>query len=132
MKRRVPINPLQTAIYNILKEKQETPVYDKLPTKYTFPYILISDYEYELGGSKTTDITDITFELEIWTEYRGKTQVNEIAEDIITVLTAWPIDLSAHGYRVTSKDAKGGKGARQDSYFYGIIYFTAKIQNLGG
>ncbi|TWH49595.1 DUF3168 domain-containing protein [Sporomusa sp. KB1] len=132
MRRRVPINPLQTAIYNLLKEKQTTPVYDKLPKKQSFPYILISDYEYTLSGAKDTDICDITFELEIWTDYQGKTEVNEIVEDITYVLTAGKIDLSASGYKLIEKDAKSGKGARQDALFYGIVNFNAKTQNMGG
>jgi hypothetical protein len=129
--RRIPINALQKSIYEILTTKQTTPVYDSIPKDAVFPYIIISDYEFDIGGSKNVDICKVTFELEIWTKYEGKAEVNSIAEDMTNVLTAWPIDLSAENFNVLSQSVKGGKGARQDGYFYGIVYFTAEIQNLG-
>ncbi len=130
--RRIPINALQKGIYSILSQYQTTDVYDGVPENAAMPYILISDYEYEVQGAKTTDITEITFELEVWTDYGGKAEVNSISEEIATVLTAWPIDLSEDNFKVLSQTVRGGRGTRQDDLFYGIVYFVAQIQNLGG
>ncbi|MBU2703878.1 hypothetical protein Ga0466249_005028 [Sporomusaceae bacterium BoRhaA] len=133
MIRRLPIDALQKGIYDILSMKQDSaPVYDNVPSESDLLYILLSDYEYEFINAKTMDISEITFEIEIWTEYRGKSQVNTIAEEIVALLTAWPIDLSANGFKVLSQDAKGGRGSRQEDLFYGIVNFTARVQNIGG
>ena len=132
MIRRLPIDALQEGIYDILSTKQDSaPVYDNVPSESDFPYILLSDYEYEFMGAKVMDISEITFEIEIWTEYRGKTAVNTISEEIIAILTSWPIDLSESGFKVISQDAKGGRGSRQDNLFCGVVNFTARVQNLG-
>lgn len=150
MIRRLPVNALSKAIYDILSTKQTTLVFDGEPgykkddagnylrdsdgnrIPVDFPYILISDYEYEFGGAKDIDITDVMFELEIWTSYAGKKEVNTIAEEVVNVLTAWPMDLSADGFIVSDKDAKGGKGTRSEENFYGIVNFSVKVQNVGG
>lgn len=135
MIRRIPINAFQDAVGEILKTKQTTPVYGSVPGKVEPPYIVISDYSFETGGSKGADITDMKLEIEIWSRYKGKGEINTIAEDIATVLTAWPIDLDSDGYRVMSKDVVGGRGERltrnNDDYFCGIVFVQAKIQNNG-
>jgi hypothetical protein len=95
------------------------------------PYVTFSDYEYEFSGSKDADIVSISLEIEIWSDYAGKAVINDIAEDLIAVLTAWSIDLSADGFRVLSQDVKNGKGAKSDEYFYGVVYFGARVQNVG-
>lgn len=129
--RRLPLNPLQKGVYEILATKQTTPVYDCVAEDAIFPYIAFSDYEFEVEGSKTSDISVITLEIEIWSDYAGKAVINDVAEDIIAVLTAWNIDLSADGFNVLSQDVRGGKGARHEGLFYGVVYFTARVQNIG-
>lgn len=131
MKRRIPLNALQKGVYSILTQYQMTQVYDSVPQGAEFPYITFSDYEYDITGSKDSNITELMLEIEIWSDYSGKSAINDIAEDIVNVLTDWPIDLSADGFRLISKDVKGGKGARAAEEFYGVVYFTARVQDLG-
>jgi len=127
----LPLNILQKKIYEILRDKQTTDVYDCVSSDATFPYIAFSDYEYEIDGSKTSAIFTITLEIEIWSDYAGKFVINGIAEDVIAVLTAWPVDLSVDGFNVLSKDVKSGAGRRQDELFYGVVRFVAKVQYIG-
>lgn len=131
MIRRIPLNALQIGVYSILSTKQTTVVYDAVPEGAELPYITFSDYEYEFAGSKDVDIVNVTLEIEIWSDYFGKGAINGIAEDVTAVLTAWPIDLSADGFRVLEQEAKNGKGARSGTEFYGVVYFSARVQNVG-
>ena len=131
MKRRLPLDALQIGVYNILSTKQTVPVYDSVANGAEFPYIVFSDYEYDIGGSKDTDMSEVTLEIEIWSDYAGKGCINGIAEDIVNALTTYEIDLSADGFRVLIQSVRGGKGVRSGTEFYGVVYFTAKIQNVG-
>ena len=131
IKRRIPINALSRDIFTILSDNLTVPVYENVPIDTDCPYVTISDYEYEMESLKTVDAIKVTFELEIWTDYSGKAEVNSIAEQIVSILTACKFDLSDDGFKVIGQDVKGGRGLRSGDYFYGIVNFAATVQNIG-
>ena len=80
----IPINELQAKIYQSLSEL-EIKVYDEVPQEASMPLITIGDYiissmEYKGEG--------YVFEwaINIYTEYEGKKQVNEIVSKTINKL----------------------------------------------
>lgn len=126
------MNALQKGVYSILTTKQTTPVYDDVPQDAVLPYITIGAFTCKQVGSKTSDITDISLQLHIWSEYSGKAEVNEIANDITAVLTSWPIDLSNDGFKVMNQDTDMFEAFPEETAgYHGVITFVAKIQNIG-
>lgn len=131
--RRIPMNALQKGVYSILSTKQDTPVYDDVPPEAVLPYITIGAFTNKPGGGKTIDISDVSLQIHIWSEYSGKREVNEIANDVTAVLTAWSLDLAADGFKALAQDVDFFEAFPEDEGgYHGVITFTAKIQNLGG
>jgi hypothetical protein len=151
--RRIPMNALQKEIFQILSTKQTTSVYDDvadyqkgedgnpildddgnlIPIQPAYPYITLGAFTAKQVGNKTADIYDISQQIHIWSEYEGKKEVNEIANDIIVVLTSWPIDLSADRFNMMSQDVDFFEAFSEEvAGYHGVVTFTAKIQNLGG
>ena len=131
--RRIPMDALQQGVYSVLSEKQTTPVYDDVPSGTAMPYITLGAFTCKNVGNKTTDISDISLQLHIWSEYSGKSEINEIANDVTAALTSWPIDLADAGFNVMAQDVDFFEAFPEDSGgYHGVITFVAKIQNLGG
>ena len=143
IRRRIPMNALQKGVFLILSAKQTTPVYDDVPEYQTgpegnpvrvvLPYITLGAFTDKQIGNKTADIHDISQQIHIWSEYAGKKEVNEIANDITAVLTSWPIDLTKDGFNVMSQDVDFFEAFPEESSgYHGVITLVAKIQNVGG
>jgi len=136
MIRRIPLIPLQAAIYNVLKPPiyiDGVPVYDNVPKKATLPYITLGAFTCRTNGAKRVDIADVSIQVQIWSTYSGKKQVNEIANDVMTILTSVPLDLSADNFKVMEQGCDMFESFPEETYgYHGVITFTVKIQNLGG
>lgn len=131
--RRIPMNVLQAGVFELLSTKQTTPVYDDVSEDAALPYITLGAYTDKQTGNKTADIHDISLQIHIWSEYEGKKEVNEIANDITAVLTSWPLDLSEHGFNVMSQDVDFFEAFPEEvGGYHGVLTFVARIQNLGG
>jgi hypothetical protein len=131
--RRIPMNALQKGVFFILSTKQTTPVYDDVPQDAALPYITLGAFTDKQVGNKTADIHDISQQIHIWSEYEGKKEVNDIANDVTAVLTSWPIDLSADDFNMMSQDVDFFEAFPEETDgYHGVVTFTAKIQNLGG
>ena len=86
--KRIPLNALSAAVYQRLSEHQDIPVYDDVFEDAEAPYITFGLFTCKEAGTKVNDITDVTLNIDIWSEYQGKKEVNQIANDIITLLCA--------------------------------------------
>lgn len=144
------MDAMQKGIFSILSTKQSTPVYDDVPSvmydedgalmldedenpiPVKLPYITLGAFTCKASGNKTVDMSEISQQIHIWSEYSGKTEVNGIANDITAVLTSWPIDLSADGFEVTSQDVDFFEAfASKSDGYHGVLTFVSKIQNIG-
>lgn len=131
--KRIPLVPLQKAIYADLLQYQTTPVYDDVPHNAKLPYITLGSFTCKNNGAKNTEISDVTLQIHIWSEYSGKAEVNEIANDVIAVLSAVPMDLSADNFKTMIQEIDFFEAFPEESAgYHGVITFVAKIQNLGG
>lgn len=129
MNKRIPLNALQKGLLEILKN-QTTQVYDHVPKNAEKEYITIEEFTCKPNGAKNTDISDVSVNLHIWSNHKGKKIVNGIAEDVCTVVCSWPIDLSDEGYRVLSQDVDMFEAYEEATTgYHGVITFVAKIQN---
>lgn len=130
--KRIPLIALQKGIYSALTQYQTTPVYDDVPEDAPLPYITLGAFTCKDNGSKAVDVTDVSLQIHVWSEYNGKAEVNEIANDVITVLSTVKIDLSADNFNMIGQDIDFFEAFPEEEYgYHGVITLTAKIQNLG-
>lgn len=77
----VDFNIYQASLYKKLKEidldGKEIPIYDKVPSNAKFPFIILSDYEFDNGESKDCSFI-INQSIEVWSDYQGKKEINSI------------------------------------------------------
>lgn len=131
MTKRIPLISLQTALYQMLTQYQTTPVYDDVPEDAVLPYITLGSFTCKPNGAKLTDISDVTIQIHIWSGYSGKSEVNEIANDIITVLQSVPIDLSTDDYNALEQSIDFFEAFPEEiAGYHGVLTLNVKIQNI--
>lgn len=130
---RIPLNALQAALYAALTTYQGTPVYDGVPEEAALPYITLGAFTCKPNGAKLTDIADLSLQVHVWSEYRGKREVNEIANGVVAVLASVPLDLSADNFAVLAQDVDFFEAFDEDNGgYHGVVTLVARVQNIGG
>lgn len=130
--RRIPMTALQKGLFFLLSSGQTTPVYDDVREDAPMPYITLGAFTCKHNGVKTADIWDTSIQIHIWSEYEGKTEVNDVANDIATVLSSAVIDLSVEHFKVLSQDVDMFEAFPEEEFgYHGIVTLVCKIQNLG-
>lgn len=130
--RRIPMNAFQKGLYALLVAGQTTPIHDDVPEAAVPPYITLSEFSCKRVNEKTGDIWDVSQKLSVWSTYDGKAEVNEIADDIATVISSAIVDLSANNFRVISQEVESIEAFPEETFgFYGEVTIRAQIQNLG-
>lgn len=134
---RIPMIAFQTAVYEILTTKQSTKVYDDIGPEngesVSHPCVSFGAYRCEPDGAKNAVLFNVTLNLEIWSEYEGKKEINEIADDLSAVYTAWPLDLSESGFKVIDQGIESLEAFPEEEHgYHGTLSVTAKIQYVGG
>ena len=77
----IPINELQAKIYQVLNEL-DIDVYDEVVEEAKMPLIAIGDYNFSAMDYKG-DGFSFNWTLDIYTDYEGKKQVNELVSKAI-------------------------------------------------
>ena len=80
----IPINELQSKIYQALNSL-DIKVYDEVPLNSAMPLISIGDYTLTSMDFKGSGFV-FNWIINIYTEYEGKKQVNELVSDVIECL----------------------------------------------
>jgi hypothetical protein len=123
---------LQTGLFSLLSAGQTTKVYDDVSEDAIFPYITIGAFTCKRDSDKTTDIWDASMQIHIWSKHNGKAEVNEIANDIATVITSAAIDLSAYGFAVLAQDVAFFEAFAEEEFgYHGILTVVVTTQNIG-
>lgn len=134
---RIPMIAFQTAVYTLLAEKQTAPVYDDVGSgggqqDVAFPCVSFGAYRCEPDGAKDVVMFNVMLSLEIWSEYEGKKEINEIADDLAAVYTSWGLDLSANGFHVIDQWIDSLEAFPEDTHgYHGTLTVAAKIQYRG-
>jgi len=132
MIKRIPLAALQKALYRTLTDCQTTPVYNSILADSVLPLIKIGAFTCKPNGSKDTDISDVSTQIQIFSNYAGSLEVNEIANDVIHVIGAVDLDLSTDGFKLISQSYDFFESFEDANGYSAIITFVAKIQNIGG
>lgn len=81
----INLSSYQGAIYKEL-ELLGYNVYDDVTDTAKMPFIVIGDIDFQEGQTHFKDILDISQSIEIWSDWEGKKEVNDIASDVINKL----------------------------------------------
>ena len=80
----IPINELQSKIYQTLNGL-DVKVYDEVPLNSAMPLISIGDYNLSSMEYKDSGFV-FNWTINIYTEYEGKKQVNQLVSDVVECL----------------------------------------------
>ena len=88
---RTSLPTLQTKLYDALAShtpliNRITGVYDYVPENVKAPYVAIGDPTVNDWGTKTFNGEEVTFTLNVWSSYKGKSEVYEIFNLILEAL----------------------------------------------
>ena len=130
--KRIPLNALTKAVYERLSTYQSIAVYDDVPENAKPPYITFGLFTCKSNGTKVNDITDVTINIDIWSDYQGKKEVNTISNDVITCLQYARFDLTADSFEHIDGDIDFFEAFAEDGFgYHGVITYLAKIRNVG-
>lgn len=131
MRYRIPFNSFQTVVYEALKKYQTTAVYDDVPKEVEKPYITLEGFTYKPDMTKIERIGNVSLTMHCWSDYSGKSEVNEMLEDIASVCTTVPLDMSADGYKVIDQKIDFAEALPEEiNGYHGVITLIATIQDI--
>lgn len=132
---RLPNNVLQKALIKLLKEKINPliGVHDFVPANARIPYITIGNIVTHDTSTKTEDNTRLEIQINIWSTYKGKYEINRIAENIINLLTSEEgyLNVEDSGFKVYEQTINMYEAFPEDNTGYnGVINLEVKVKNL--
>lgn len=129
--KRLPNNALHKSLIKFLKEKQPVPVFDYLPEMAALPFITLGNVTVADQSAKLVEETKVTVAIHIWSDYKGRFEVNNIAECIISLLTSEQLDLSQDDFFVFAQEVTFYETyPEEDSGYNSVISFELYIQNI--
>lgn len=136
--KRIPLNALQAGLYQLITQYASVingrvvPVYDDVPKGATLPYISFGAFTCRDKAEKTVDVSDVSLQIEIYSEYQGRKEVNEIANDLIAIFGVLKPDLTADGFQIIRQDSTMFESFTEADFegYRGVISYDAKIQNM--
>lgn len=83
----IPINEYQQKVFNVLKDDiLSAKIYDDVPKKTKLPIVILGDYVISSGLVKG-DSYIITQSIDIYSEYEGKKEINDLVSKSIYSLS---------------------------------------------
>lgn len=131
--KRIPLDILSKKSFELLSQNQSVPVYDDVPQDASLPYITLGAFTCKDNGTKVNDITDATINIDIWSEYQGKREVNTIANTVIALLNSTKLDLSEDDFAYIRGSVDFFEAYPEDAGgYHGVITYLVKTQNTKG
>ena len=124
---RIPFNEVQQGLYQLLSRGQTVPVYDSIPDgSEEMPYIWLGEFHgAPAEGNKTVVMHQVSQQLHIWSDQKGKLEVNGIMNDIVTLLTKYQLSLDGFrqvgGVTVSLYQTTGELYENGDNAYHGVI-----------
>lgn len=129
--RRIPLNSVTEALYKLLSESQDVPVYDDLPTyDVILPIITLGDFTSKPTSSKDDTVTEITMTIDIWSNYEGRKEINGIINDIIAILSNYDLELTDGFSEISQEVDFVNTFSEDDDGYHGVISLVSLVQEL--
>ena len=116
-----------------LREKLTVSVYDYVPADAKLPFVTLGAINVEDKSTKADDLTHLSIQIHIWSNYKGRYEINSLAEKIINLLAESQLDLTADGFYVNAQGIDFYESyPEEDSGYSGVLTLEVLIQNLEG
>lgn len=128
--RRLPNNCVHKALIAFLRREVSCQVYDYVPEGAELPFITLGNINAEDKSTKSEDIVHMTVQIHIWSNYKGRYEINSLAEKIINSLSANQLDLSDEDFYSNAQGVDFYETyPEEDSGYNGVITFELLVQN---
>ena len=129
--KRIPLNALQKALISYLTANEVVPVYDYVPETARPPFMTIGAVNCKEAGTKYEDMVEVTVQINIWSTYKGKFEINSIANRVIVLLQTKQIDLIEDEFLAIRQQVDFFEAYPEEETGYnGVISLVMLIQNL--
>lgn len=130
--KRLPNNAVHKALYEFLSENIETPVYDYVPQDAALPFVTLGAVNVEDKSTKSEDMTHVSVQVHLWSDYKGRYEINNLAEEIINLLGNNQLDLTGDGFYANAQGVDFYETYPEDeSGFNGVLTFEMLVQDIG-
>ncbi len=96
----IPSIALRKAVFALLKDGQETPVYGGVPTGAKLPYITLGSGSFKPLAVKDSCMWQTSLAVEVWGTLNGKRDVNETLNNIAVLLSYYGNSMKIPDYQV--------------------------------
>lgn len=129
--KRIPLNALQKALLTYISTNEKVPVYDYVPETAKPPFMTLGAFNCKEAGTKYEDIVEVTVQLNIWSTYKGKFEINSIANRVISLLQTKQIDLSEDEFTAIRQQVDFFEAYPEEETGYnGVISLVILVQNM--
>lgn len=129
--KRLPNNAVQKALLLFLKANVTIPVFDYVPEEASLPFITLGAINVQDKSTKAEDMTHVSLQIHVWSHYRGRYEINVLAEKLIHLLTGEQLDLSEDKFWSLSQSVDFYETyPEEDNGYSGILTFEMDIQNM--
>lgn len=129
--KRLPNNMVHKALIAFLRDKVGCRVYDFVPEDAELPFVTLGNINAEDKSTKSEDIIHLTVQIHIWSNYRGRYEINSLAEKIINALSSVQLDLSEEDFYSNAQGVDFYESyPEEDSGYNGVITFELLVQNI--
>lgn len=129
--KRLPNNIVHKVLIVFLQDHLGCRVYDFVPENAILPFVTLGNINAEDKSTKSDDIIHLTVQIHIWSTYRGRYEINSLAETIINDLSSHQLDLSEEDFYSNAQGVDFYESyPEDDSGYNGVITFEMLIQNM--
>ena len=129
--KRLPNNIVHKVLIAFLQDHLGCRVYDFVPENAILPFVTLGNINAEDKSTKSDDIIHLTVQIHIWSTYRGRYEINSLAETIINDLSSHQLDLSEEHFYSNAQGVDFYESyPEDDSGYNGVITFEMLIQNM--
>lgn len=129
--KRLPNNAVQKALLLFLRANVDIPVYDYVPEEAKLPFITLGAINVQDQSTKAEDMTHVSIQIHIWSHYKGRYEINILAEELMQLLTKEQLDLGSERFWALSQSIDFYETyPEEDNGYSGILTFEMTIQNM--
>jgi hypothetical protein len=118
MARKIGVSEVHAALYTLI-DTLSYDVYDHVPEQKVYPYIVIADaFSGDEGDDKSNFGRSVTQRINIWSDYRGKKECEDIADAIAALVDT---SLTVTGFQVIHVTHSADFSRENESVYRGMV-----------